>query len=171
MPSPVCRNCQQTPSLAARRNWKQTAEQIHLHNALLPSAALPTNLPVLPQGETGGRRPSNYICTMRRSRLPRAANRLACFADRPNWRQLAEQLHLYDALLPSAALPTNLPVLPTSETGGRRPRNYICTMHRSHLPYHQPTRQFCRKAKLAAAGRAITPARCAAPVCPAPQTI
>ena len=115
-------------------------------------------------GQTGSRRPNNYICTMP-SPVRRAANKLASFAARPNRRQTAEPLHLYDAPLPSAVPPATSPVLPQSQTGSSRPSNYICTMHRSRLPRRKPPRQFCRKAKQEADGRAITSARCASHVC------
>ncbi len=99
------------------------------------------------------------------SRLPRAANRLACFPVRPNRRQTAEKLNLDDAF---SRPPRCQQTCQFCRRRNRRQTAEQFHLHDAPLPsavHRQPPRQFCRKAKQEADGRAITSARCTAPVC------
>ena len=82
---------------------KQVADGRKTTSARCPSTVCraANKLACLAAGETGGRRPKSYICTIH-STVCRATNHLASFADRRNRKQTAEKLHLHDALLPSA---------------------------------------------------------------------
>ena len=92
--------------------------------------------------EADGQKTKSVRCT---APVRRTANHLACFAARPNRRQTAEKLHQYDAPLPSAVPPTSSPVLPQGQTGGRRPKNYICTMPSTGCRNRQPPSLFSRR--------------------------